>query len=240
LKYAASASLVTYLRKKYEVPADRTHILGHDQVPNGGVMPESSAPCEDSPGACETGTSYGGAANHRDPGDWEWPLYMPRVGGTAKCNDAFPLWNCSSDHTQAVRCSGGKIEILDCNGPGMCVSKPNGQDDQCNLAAPTSDAGTANDGGGGNGKPGNPPSGPNQASDEGGAPGATTDPGNGPPSLSSPNAGGCSTAPAPRGDTPFAWLLLLAIYTWRFRERRARGMMRTSWPMPSASSPPRT
>jgi hypothetical protein len=87
-EYAASAKLVSYLAAKYAVPTDRAHVLGHDQVPNGDVMPEDSPPCEASPAVCETGTSYGGSDNHRDPGDWAWCAYMAEVaGGVCKCND---------------------------------------------------------------------------------------------------------------------------------------------------------
>jgi hypothetical protein len=87
-EYEASGKLVKYLAAKYDVAKDRDHVLGHDQVPNGTVMPEDSPPCEDSPAVCETGTSYGGSDNHRDPGDWQWCTYMTEwVGGTCKCND---------------------------------------------------------------------------------------------------------------------------------------------------------
>jgi hypothetical protein len=139
--YAASAELVAYLTSKYGVPLNRTHIIGHDQVPNGTVMAEDSPPCEDTPAACETGTGYGGANNHRDPGDWQWAIYMPRFGGTAKCNDMWPIWNCSSDHTEAFRCVNNNIEIEQCNGPGGCVSQPAGADDVCNQAPGGTDAG---------------------------------------------------------------------------------------------------
>ncbi len=87
-EYEASGKLVKYLAAKYSVAKDREHVLGHDQVPNGDVMPEDSPPCEASPAVCETGTSYGGADNHRDPGDWQWCTYMSEwVGGVCKCND---------------------------------------------------------------------------------------------------------------------------------------------------------
>jgi hypothetical protein len=87
-EYEASGKLVKYLASKYGVATDREHVLGHDQVPNGDVMPEDSPPCEASPAVCETGTSYGGSDNHRDPGDWQWCTYMTEwLGGACKCND---------------------------------------------------------------------------------------------------------------------------------------------------------
>ena len=75
-EYAASAKLVDYLTKKYEVPRDRAHIIGHDQIPNGDRIAQSSAPCDDAPKACQKNLSYGGAAHHTDPGVWEWPTFM--------------------------------------------------------------------------------------------------------------------------------------------------------------------
>jgi N-acetyl-anhydromuramyl-L-alanine amidase AmpD len=133
-QYASSAKLVAYLTQKYGVAKDRAHIVGHDQIPNGNVMPESSPACSSAPATCESGSSYGGAGNHRDPGDWEWCTYMPRFGGTCKCDDIWNLWNCSSDKTQAFRCIDGNVELEQCT--AGCVVEPVGQDDQCNEATP--------------------------------------------------------------------------------------------------------
>ncbi|MGZ3416740.1 MAG: N-acetylmuramoyl-L-alanine amidase [Polyangiales bacterium] len=136
-QYAKSATLLTYLTKKYSVPKDRAHIIGHDQIPNGNVMAESSAPCSDSPKTCETGSNYGGAGNHRDPGDWEWCTYMVRFGGTCKCNDIWELWNCSSDKTKAFRCVSGKVELATCDGPGGCEVMAVGTADVCHQKMPS-------------------------------------------------------------------------------------------------------
>jgi len=142
VEYETSAKLVSYLTNKYGVPKDRNHIIGHDQVPNGNVMAQSSPPCEAAPATCESGSSYGGAGNHRDPGDWEWCTYMPRFGGSCKCDDIWNLWNCSSDLTQAFRCTNGNVELKQCT--GGCVVQPVGTDDLCNEAPapPGDDAGT--------------------------------------------------------------------------------------------------
>jgi N-acetylmuramoyl-L-alanine amidase len=140
-QYDSSSKLVAYLTKKYGVTKDRAHIIGHDQVPNGNVMAQSSPACSDSPANCEKGSNYGGSNNHRDPGDWEWCTYMPRFGGTCKCNDIWNLWNCSSDKTQAFRCTNGNVELIKCDGPGACETQPNGQNDICHQA-PVVDAGT--------------------------------------------------------------------------------------------------
>lgn len=55
--YRASARLVRYLAKKYDIPLDRAHILGHDNVP--GITPSHVA------------------AMHEDPGPyWDWAHYF--------------------------------------------------------------------------------------------------------------------------------------------------------------------
>ncbi|BFO17586.1 hypothetical protein SHKM778_39740 [Streptomyces sp. KM77-8] len=59
--YRSSARLVTYLAKKYDIPLDRQHILGHDTVP--GTTPATI------PGM------------HTDPGPyWDWRHYFELLG----------------------------------------------------------------------------------------------------------------------------------------------------------------
>jgi N-acetyl-anhydromuramyl-L-alanine amidase AmpD len=130
-EYAASAKLVGYLTKKYKVPGDRAHVIGHDQIPNGDRIAQSSAPCSESPKGCAKNQNYGGAAHHTDPGVWEWPTFMHRFGGKAKCNDVTNLWNCSNDKKQAFRCVNNQVEVATCE--GACVTKPDGADDVCNV-----------------------------------------------------------------------------------------------------------
>jgi N-acetyl-anhydromuramyl-L-alanine amidase AmpD len=61
--YRSSAQLVAYLVTKYLIPVDRTHIIGHYQVPD-----------PNHPG------QFGGFAHHTDPGPcWNWPKYMSLV-----------------------------------------------------------------------------------------------------------------------------------------------------------------
>ena len=56
--YHASARLSAWCCKKYEIPIDRKHIIGHYQVP----------------GCSGTG---GGVDCHTDPGPyWNWKMYM--------------------------------------------------------------------------------------------------------------------------------------------------------------------
>ena len=55
--YRSSAQLVRYLTTQYEIPRDRAHIIGHDQVP--GTIPSTVA------------------GMHWDPGPyWDWEHYM--------------------------------------------------------------------------------------------------------------------------------------------------------------------
>jgi N-acetyl-anhydromuramyl-L-alanine amidase AmpD len=59
--YAASAQLVRYLADRYDIPLDRAHIIGHDEIP--GRTPRHQA------------------AMHWDPGPfWDWDRYMALMG----------------------------------------------------------------------------------------------------------------------------------------------------------------
>jgi N-acetyl-anhydromuramyl-L-alanine amidase AmpD len=148
--YEKSAELVKSIVSRNAVPLDRTHVVGHQEVPNGNLVPQDSPPCSDSPASCCKNDDYGGANNHRDPGvHWEWCQYMALVGGSCKCNDAHDLWNCVHDLSEAVRCVNGVVEIAAC--PSGCVVQPNGVDDQCLGAAGGGGAGTGGAGTGGAG-----------------------------------------------------------------------------------------
>lgn len=59
--YRASARLVRYLAARYQIPIDRTHIIGHDEIP--GPTPQLQA------------------GMHWDPGPfWDWAHYMELLG----------------------------------------------------------------------------------------------------------------------------------------------------------------
>ncbi|HEY2746746.1 MAG TPA: peptidoglycan recognition family protein [Polyangia bacterium] len=134
--YEKSAKLVENIRTRWTVPLDRDHIYGHYQVANGNTIGESAPRCSATLETCETSADYGGADNHRDPGVyWQWCQYMERLGGSCDCNDAYPLWNCTTDKTEAVRCSSGKVEIDHCS--AGCVVMAVGTDDVCNHVATT-------------------------------------------------------------------------------------------------------
>jgi MYXO-CTERM domain-containing protein len=133
-QYVASAKMVAALAVKYNIPKDRSHIIGHDQVPDGGQIPQDSPPCLDTRAKCNASSKYGGASNHHDPGIWEWETYMPRFGGLAKCTDATTNWKCADMTQQAFRCAGGAVEYLNCKDP--CVKKGAAEDDVC-VGRPT-------------------------------------------------------------------------------------------------------
>jgi len=60
--YHASARLVRYLARRFNVPIDRAHIVGHDNIPG------------------TSNTNQGGM--HWDPGPfWDWGHYMELLGG---------------------------------------------------------------------------------------------------------------------------------------------------------------
>jgi N-acetyl-anhydromuramyl-L-alanine amidase AmpD len=62
-EYRSSARLVAWLVRRYDIPVDRRHIIGHSQVPD-----------PNHPGL------YGGADHHTDPGPfWRWGYYMNLV-----------------------------------------------------------------------------------------------------------------------------------------------------------------
>ncbi|HZS36540.1 MAG TPA: peptidoglycan recognition family protein [Polyangia bacterium] len=218
--YQASVKLVKNIRTRWNVPLDRQHILGHYQVPDGTNIAESSPACSDTLDHCETSANYGGASNHRDPGYyWQWCQYMERLGGSCDCNDTYPLWNCTTDATEAVRCSGGKVEIDHCT--AGCVSKPVGTDDVCNHAPPPppSDGGTT----GGTTVPGQNFGGIGNGNGESG--GENGGGGNNPGGPAGHTTSGCSFAGAgassgnlPQGGT--LALIALAIFAATRRARR--------------------
>lgn len=98
--YRSSAKLVKYLADKYDIPLDRTHILGHDEV------------------TAETPKKAG--LEHYDPGPfWDWAHYMNLLG--APLDDAsggaeedvvtiFP--NFAENRPEVQNCPDGNCEVL--------------------------------------------------------------------------------------------------------------------------------
>ena len=59
-QYRASARLAGSITSRYLIPPDRTHVIGHNEVPDPFHRGE-----------------FGGADHHTDPGStWDWPRYM--------------------------------------------------------------------------------------------------------------------------------------------------------------------
>ena len=137
--YARSKDLVQNIRTRWTVPLDRAHLIGHYQVPDGSNIPQRSPPC-DGLDRCETSPNYGGSNNHRDPGYyWQWCQYMQALGGSCTCADTWPLWNCTTDLTEAVRCADGVVQIQAC--ADGCEVKPIGTADVCHNPVVELDAG---------------------------------------------------------------------------------------------------
>lgn len=225
--YAASAKLVDYLAKKYNIARDRAHIIGHDQVPNGTRIAQSSAPCSASPKGCASNLNYGGAGHHTDPGVWEWATYMPRFNGSAKCNDVTSLWNCSNDKKSAFRCAGGNVTVDLCDAPGACEVKPNGQDDVCHskpasVTPPPDTFEPREPGTAGTPELTAPGSNDEAAPDTTGAPISAGDDLAPPPSASE-GAGGCSTSSRPTGGSSGVALGLVLVAGSFIAARRRRG-----------------
>jgi MYXO-CTERM domain-containing protein len=192
--YDKSRALVASIRSRWSIPLDRKHIVGHYQIPDGTVISESSGPCGDTLENCEDSADFGGANNHRDPGfNWQWCQYMEKLGGSCACNDAWPLWNCTTDHTEAVRCHNGVVEIDQCT--GGCDVKAIGTDDVCHTDATGSDSDSGSD------------------TD----PGSDSGPGLGSAVIADPSSSGCSTGEGGGGATA---LVLLGLLGSRRRRRR--------------------
>ncbi|MFF8591832.1 N-acetylmuramoyl-L-alanine amidase [Streptomyces sp. NPDC015220] len=72
-EYESSATLVKYLAKKYGIPLDREHIIGHDEVP--GVLDANVK------------------SQHWDPGPfWDWNHYMTLLGAPTGSGGAGGLY----------------------------------------------------------------------------------------------------------------------------------------------------
>ncbi|BBL80628.1 hypothetical protein RxyAA322_24820 [Rubrobacter xylanophilus] len=90
--YHSSAKLTAYLCKKYKIPIDRDHIIGHNEVP----------------GCSGTG---GGSGCHTDPGKhWNWSRYMDLVKSyaNAETQRSKPEYRQVIDngHTRRFKASG--------------------------------------------------------------------------------------------------------------------------------------
>ncbi len=72
--YRSSAQLTAYLCNKYGIPRDRTHVIGHNEVPDP-YDPDR----------------YGGVGHHTDSGGyWDWSKYMGYVKYYASTSAPIP------------------------------------------------------------------------------------------------------------------------------------------------------
>jgi MYXO-CTERM domain-containing protein len=131
--YQKSVELVKSIRSRHNIPLDRAHIVGHYQIPNPLTIGQCVPSCDTGLDSCETSNDYGGSNNHRDPGyNWQWCEYMEMLGGACACNDAWALWNCTTDGTEMWRCNYGTLEKKTC--ASGCTVEALGTPDQCNPA----------------------------------------------------------------------------------------------------------
>jgi hypothetical protein len=149
---------------------------------------------------------------------------MQMLGGSCTCNDAYSLWNCTTDGTEAVRCTNGKVEIEQCT--AGCVVQPIGTNDICNhtTGGGGGGGGGGDTGGGGAGGGGDTGGGTGGAGGGDGTGGNADNPSTGttPPTMAH---GGCSLAVGSAAGTDGAWLLLLLLgfaVTSAVRARSAR------------------
>lgn len=98
--YRSSARLVCAIAKRYSIPVDRQHIIGHFQVPNSSVG-VSAPPATDAQFAANR-WSYGGASNHFDPGTgWRWDYYLGLIRSCAGGGSTTP-----PPSSSVITCSG--------------------------------------------------------------------------------------------------------------------------------------
>jgi len=100
--YETSAELVRYLAKTYNIPLDRAHILGHDNIPGMSAADE--------------------VGQHWDPGPyWDWNHYMQLLGAPLKAGSNPNILQINPDfatnpHTLAASCTPGGCSDLPSQG----------------------------------------------------------------------------------------------------------------------------
>jgi hypothetical protein len=103
--YRNSAKLVAYLAAKNNIPLDRAHIIGHDQVP--GTVPSTVR------------------GMHWDPGPyWDWEHYMDLMGAPIWGKSVFPV-RAGSIVTIKPGFEDNVQVITNCDAPGT-TCKPQG------------------------------------------------------------------------------------------------------------------
>ncbi|MFD3531123.1 N-acetylmuramoyl-L-alanine amidase [Streptomyces sp. NPDC058664] len=113
--YRTSARLVRHLAKKYDVPLDRAHVIGHDNVP--GTVP---------------GTVAG---MHQDPGPyWDWAHYFDLLGKPFKADGrtGSPLVTVRPDyasHTEPYHCGATPADLCPVHGSASLTLRTEPRDD---------------------------------------------------------------------------------------------------------------
>lgn len=102
--YEHSARLVRYLTKRFGIPVDRGHIVGHENVP---------------------ATSAAGTARmHTDPGPyWDWDHYLDLIRGTSA--GAGPAWSATAKQVRiAPDFATNNPPLTTCDANGTCTRLP--------------------------------------------------------------------------------------------------------------------
>lgn len=102
--YQSSAKLIRYLAKKYDIPMDRQHILGHDEISKNAQSRVSDS--------------------HWDPGAyWDWDHYMDLIQGKKHSTQPFDLLNTSRTVEISPDFATNQPDVTDCSS-GTCVLLP--------------------------------------------------------------------------------------------------------------------
>ena len=92
--YRSSASLVCAIAKKYGIPVDQQHIIGHYQVPDPYLLSASTAPGTNAQVQAAP-SNWGGASNHYDPGfagsGWNWSYYLGLIRDCVNAASLSPV-----------------------------------------------------------------------------------------------------------------------------------------------------
>ncbi|MFD3337181.1 N-acetylmuramoyl-L-alanine amidase [Streptomyces sp. NPDC058700] len=121
--YRTSARLVRHLAKKYRIPLDRAHVIGHDNVP--GTVPANVA------------------GMHQDPGPyWDWDHYFDLLGKpfTAQGRPTSPLVTIHPDYgtnTEPYYCGATPADLCPVHGSASITLRTEPRDD----APPVTDIG---------------------------------------------------------------------------------------------------
>lgn len=74
----SAVTLTRDIAYRYNIPTDRQHIFGHNEVPD----PDNASTCPSlkPPGTAPSGCLYGGNSHHTDPGSyWNWDKFMNSI-----------------------------------------------------------------------------------------------------------------------------------------------------------------